>query len=142
MLHRSAYSLSQPIRAKNKNLCLFTHLTIKTCPKLSSSSPESSLTHHISFNSLEKKMSAEAENIPTNVASGDAEAAVTAKGAKAKKTKEVKPKKKATKKKASSSPPSHPKYEEVREIRLSDLSFNQFQIRNLFLTFCCLNRCR
>ncbi|KAF3506853.1 hypothetical protein F2Q69_00001409 [Brassica cretica] len=63
-------------------------------------------------------MSAEAENIPTNVASGDAEAAVTAKGAKAKKTKEVKPKKKpaekkATKKKASSSPPSHPKYEEM-----------------------------
>ncbi|KAJ4907365.1 Histone H1.2 [Raphanus sativus] len=61
---------------------------------------------------------AEAENIPTNVSSGDAEAAV--KGAKAKKTKEAKPKKKpavaekkkAPKKKASSSPPSHPKYEE------------------------------
>lgn len=77
-------------------------------------------------------MSAEAENIPTNVASGAAE------GAKAKKTKEAKPKKKpaaekkkAPKKKTSSSPPSHPKYEDVR-FRFRSKSFIHFQIRNYF----------
>lgn len=80
---------------------------------------------------------AEAENIPTNVSSGDAETAVTApsKGAKAKKTKEVKPKKKpaaekkAAPKKKASSPPSHPKYEEV-QIRFQSKAFYRFQIRN------------
>lgn len=77
-------------------------------------------------------MSAEEENVPTTVESGDADAAVTtpasekkpaAKGAKAKKTKEVKAKKKpaaakAPRKKTAS---SHPPYEEVRD-SFSDLA--------------------